>query len=123
MRNSGDGRHMMLADGAKRYIAKEDRFIIIPDFLKGAQQMESGVLPVAAKPFPIGAEHASRRFRQAFAARVISRPSNERPNGFLCVGAGYLLAVQGQIPHQRCHIGNCVHLVLLNLLPTFRRFR
>ena len=74
----------------ERNVAHEDQIVVALDLGEYALQNFLGILPVAAEQFLIGLDHAGRRFEQAFAVRIVARPAQQRPHGFLrLLAAGF----------------------------------
>src|SRR5579859_3699763 len=70
-----DRRQMVFAVRLEADVLQDDHVVVTLDLLKGAPHIGFGVLAVAREPFFEGFDDAFRRFAQALAIRIVSRPA------------------------------------------------
>jgi hypothetical protein len=64
-------------------VAQHDQLVVALDFLERAREVVVRIHRVAAEPVAIGADHAPGRVEQAFAARILAGPAQQRADGVL----------------------------------------
>ena len=78
MHPSDDGRHVVLTVRLEADVAQHDHLVVAADLLEGAPQVGGRVDLVAGKPVAVGIHDPMRGVAQALAARVLTRPAQQR---------------------------------------------